>query len=83
MFSTLLNQIKPEVIAQTIRENPKVVQTILQKFDCYKTFGQSLTLDQQVCLSKNLHKLDGFFKTEQGKHAISNLMTEFTSYTQK
>jgi hypothetical protein len=83
MLNELLKIVTPEAVAQAVRENPKVIQRTLQSFNCYKTFGQTLSTEQQVCLSNNLHQLDSFFKTDVGVDCIQNLMSNFIKHTEK
>jgi len=76
----LLRLITPYAIVAAIRENPKVVQAALQKFEVYSSFGQAMTVQQQVCVSNNLDKLSSFFKTEVGKDSLNIVAEEFVKY---
>jgi hypothetical protein len=80
MLTDLLRIITPEALAAAIRENPKVVQSALQKFETYATFGQAMSVQQQVCVSNNLDKLSDFFKTNVGKNKLNDLADEFVKY---
>lgn len=80
MLTDLLRIITPDALASAIRANPKVVQSALQKFESYASLGQAMTVQQQVCVSNNLNKLNTFFKTESGKHAVNGLADEFVKY---
>ena len=80
MLTDLLRIITPEALAQAIRGNPKVVQAALQKFEAYSSLGQALTVNQQICISNNLDKLNNFFGTEAGKASVSVLAEEFVNY---
>ena len=80
MLVELLRIITPDALAQALRANPKIVQSALQKFEAYSSFGQALTVQQQVCLSNNLDKLSPFFKSTQGKEHLNFLAEEFVVY---
>lgn len=81
MLTDLLKIVTPDAIAQAMKSNPKVVQAALQKFEAYSSLGAALTLQQQVCISSNLDKLDRFFKTDKGKKQLSSLAQEFVDFT--
>jgi hypothetical protein len=80
MLTDLLRIITPEALAAAIRGNPKVVQSALQKFESYASFGQAMSVQQQVCVSNNLDKLSSFFKTDTGKGSLHALADEFVKY---
>lgn len=80
MLTDLLRIITPDALASALRENPKVVQSALQKFESYASLGQAMTVQQQVCVSNNLNKLNLFFKTEPGREAVNGLAEEFVKY---
>ena len=80
MLTDLLRIITPDALATALRANPKVVQSALQKFESYASLGQAMTVQQQVCVSNNLNKLNTFFKTDSGKDAVHNLANEFEKY---
>ncbi len=80
MLADLLKIITPEALAAAIKSNPAVVQIALQKFEAYNSFGEALTIDQQICISNNLHKLNDFFKSTQGKSALGIIAEEFQRY---
>ena len=80
MLTDLLRIITPDALASALRENPKVVQSALQKFESYASLGQAMTVQQQVCVSNNLNKLNTFFKTDTGKNAVNGLAEEFVKY---
>ena len=80
MLTDLLRIITPDALAAAIRANPKMVQSALQKFESYASLGQAMTVQQQVCVSNNLNKLDKFFKTDNGKHAVNDLAEQFVNY---
>ena len=80
MLTDLLRIITPEALAAAIRGNPKVVQSALQKFESYASFGQAMSVQQQVCVSNNLDKLATFFKTDAGKGKLNDLADEFVKY---
>jgi len=80
MLADLLKVISPEMLVDAVRKNPVAVLSALQKFDTYVSFGQALTVDQQVCLSMNLTKVNDFIKSEQGKTSLSLLAEEFMNF---
>jgi len=80
MLTDLLRIITPDALAEAIRENPKIVQSALQKFESYASFGQAMTVQQQVCVSNNLDKLSDFFKNDAGKAKLHDLANEFVKY---
>lgn len=80
MLADLLKVITPDMLVSAIKSNPIVIQSALQKFEAYKSFGQALTVDQQICVSNNLDKLDLFFKSEQGKSSLGILAEEFQRF---
>lgn len=80
MLTDLLRIITPEALAAAIRANPKVVQSALQKFESYASFGQAMSVQQQVCVSNNLDKLSNFFRTDAGKGKLNDLADEFVKY---
>jgi len=83
MVADLLEVITPEVLVHAVRSNPVAVLSALQKFDTYVSFGQALTVDQQVCLSMNLNKVNDFIKSEQGKNSLSLLAEEFMTFVKE
>lgn len=80
MLTDLLRIITPDALAAAIKANPKVVQSALQKFESYASLGQAMTVQQQVCVSNNLNKLNTFFKTDSGKSAVNDLAEQFVRY---
>lgn len=80
MLTNLLRIITPDALAAAIRDNPKVVQAALQKFEAYSSFGQAMTVQQQVCVSNNLDKLNSFFKTDTGKDSLNIVAEEFVKF---
>ena len=80
MLTDLLRIITPEALAAAIRANPKVVQSALQKFESYASFGQAMSVQQQVCVSNNLNQLSNFFRTDTGKGKLNDLAEEFVKY---
>jgi hypothetical protein len=80
MLVELLRIVTPDALASAIRANPKVVQSALQKFEAYSSFGQAMTVQQQVCVSNNLDKLSTFFKTETGKESLNIVAEEFVKF---
>ena len=69
------------MLLSAIRSNPTIVLGTLQKFDTFIAFGQALNPEQQLHLSGNLHRVNEFFKSDQGKAALSLLAEEFVSFT--
>jgi|APGre2960657373_1045057.scaffolds.fasta_scaffold57505_2 hypothetical protein len=82
MLADLLKIITPETLSHALRSNPKVVIDALSKLETYKSFGEALSVDQQVCVSKNIEKLNDFFKSDSGKIAVSILAEEFTKFVE-
>lgn len=80
MLIDLLRIITPEALAAAIRANPKIVQSALQKFEAYASFGQAMSVQQQVCVSNNLDKLALFFRTDAGKAKLHDLAEEFVKH---
>lgn len=80
MLVDLLRIITPEQLVHAIKSNPSVVQAALQKFEAYSAFGNAITIQQQLCISNNLDKLNGFFKSEQGRDSLSILADEFVKF---
>lgn len=82
MLADLLKIITPETLSYALRSNPTVVMEALTKLETYNSFGQALTVDQQLCVSKNIDKLNEFFKSDSGKLAVSILAEEFTKFVE-
>ena len=80
MLAELLRIITPEALALAIKNNPKLVQLTLQKFEAYSSFGDAMSVQQQVCISNNMDKLSTFFKTNTGKELISMIADEFQKF---
>ena len=80
MLTDLLRIITPEALAAVIRANPRIVQSALQKFEAYASFGLAMSVQQQVCVSNNLDKLSDFFRTDTGKAKLHDLADEFVKY---
>lgn len=81
MLEQLLKLISPQMMAPNISNNMAQVQQMLSLFDnTYQSFGKALTEPQQVFISKNLDKMDAYFKSETGKEAIGMLVEEFETF---
>ena len=80
MLVDLLRIITPEQLTHAIKSNPSVVQAALQKFEAYAAFGNAITIQQQICISNNLNRLNDFFKSDQGKDSLSILADEFVKF---
>lgn len=83
MLDDLLKSVSPDVLAHAIRSNQTIVQATLFKFKAYRSFGEALSNSQQVNLSKNLDKLNDFFKTDVGREAIAIFGESFEEYCEK
>jgi hypothetical protein len=83
MLNNILSSLTPEVIAQTIQKNPILVPTVLQKFEAYIAFGQALSVEQQLHISKNIGSLGSFFRSDVGKTSIGLLADEFIKFSSK
>ena len=81
MLEQLLKLISPQMIVPGINNNMAQVQQMLSLFDStYQSFGKALTEPQQVFITKNLDKMDAYFKSETGKEAITMLVDEFETF---
>jgi len=81
MLEQLLKLISPQMIMPNINNNMAQAQKMLSLFEStYQSFGKALTQPQQVFISKNLDKMDAYFKSETGKEAISMLIEEFETF---
>ena len=83
MLADLLKIITPEALTFAIRNNPVIIMDALNKIDAYISFGKALSTEQQLAISKNLDKLDAFFKDDEGKISISILAEEFTKFVER
>ena len=81
MLSDLLNIITPDALFHAIKTNPTVVQLALQKFEACRSFGEALNKEQQVVISNNLHRVNEYFKSNDGKDLISILADDFVKFT--
>ncbi len=81
MLADLLNIITPDALFHAIKTNPAVVQMALQKFEACRSFGQALSGEQQVAISNNLHRINDYFKSEEGKDLLSILADDFVKFT--
>lgn len=80
MLADLLDIIAPDALATAFKDNPVVIMNALSKLETYRSFGSLLTEQQQICISNNLNKLNDFFKSENGKEAVSILAEEFVNF---
>lgn len=80
MLADLLKIVTPDMLVTAMKSNPKAIQMALQKFEAYSSLGAALTVQQQVCISSNLNKLDNFFKSDKGKTCLSLLAEEFVLF---
>lgn len=81
MLSDLLNIITPDALFHAIKTNPNVVYVALQKFESCRSFGEALSKEQQVVISNNLHRVNEYFKSNDGKDLISILADDFVKFT--
>lgn len=81
MLADLLNVITPDALFFAIKNNPAVVQMALQKFEACRSFGQALSQEQQIAISNNLHRINEYFKSDDGKDLISILADDFVKFT--
>lgn len=81
MLADLLNIITPDALFHAVKTNPIVVQMALQKFEACRSFGQALSQEQQVTISNNLHRINDYFKSEDGKDLLSILADDFVKFT--
>ena len=80
---SLLNQLTPDVIAGLVKSNPALVLNVLQKFDTFKYFGNALDVDRQIFLSNNLHCVNSFLISEDGKEYVCILVDAFKDFAEK
>ena len=57
LINDLLKNLTPDTLVYMIKSNPLIVQSMLYKFESYKTFAETLTNHQQTAISSNLYKL--------------------------
>ena len=81
MLADLLNVITPDALFYAIKNNPVVVQMALQKFEACRSFGNALSQEQQMVISNNLHRVNEYFKSNDGKDLISILADDFVKFT--
>ena len=81
MLADLLNVITPDALFYAIKNNPTVVQMALQKFEACRSFGNALSEEQQMVISNNLHRVNEYFKSNDGKDLISILADDFVKFT--
>ena len=88
----LLRKARPDTIdltgiegirARVIKSNPVAVLATLNNFKAYRSFGAAMTTEQQLTLSANVNKLNDFFKSDDGKLAISIFAEEFSKFVNK
>jgi len=77
MLSQVLNNLTPDLIASTIKANPQLVPSVLQRFEAFNAFSKALTTEQQVYISRNIDKLASFFQEPDVKEAIDILAADF------
>ena len=80
MLADILKTTSPDLLAHIIRNNQAVIQATLYKFKAYRSFGAAMTEAQQMTISNNLNKLDEFFKSEDGKTAVSSFAEKFSEF---
>ena len=81
MLTDLLNIITPEVLFYAIKTNPEAFKNAIQKSDVYASFGNALSQEQQIVISNNLHRINDYFKSEDGKELLSILADDFVKFT--
>lgn len=65
-----LKVLTPDMVLMAIKDNPKLMPELVQKFDTFKLLGQALTTELQVVLSTNAGLVNNYLVTEDGKAAI-------------
>lgn len=83
MLNDLLKAVTPETLVFAIKSNPLLVQKALHNFESYKAFAEALTNSQQMGISSNIYKLANFFRSDVGKHAITDFTNEFIEFAGK
>lgn len=80
MLDNLLKSLSPEVLATIMKNNPSIVIATLQRTGIFVTIGQALSNTQQLCISNNVHRLEDYFKTKEGKSSLSLMANEFAEF---
>jgi len=83
MLAELLKALTPEMLVHAIKTNQVPIMMALQKFDAYNSFGAALSVEQQMCISSNLPKINDFFLSKDGKDALSILAEGFMTFCSK
>jgi hypothetical protein len=83
LINDLLKNLTPDTLVYMIKSNPLIVQSMLYKFESYKTFAETLTNHQQTAISSNLYKLGEFFKSTNGKESLNTFVNHFISFATK
>jgi len=83
MLPALLKNVTPELLTGYVKSNPALVLATLQKFETFQLFGAALTYDQQVVLSNNLHRVNEFLISEEGKEYVCLLVDTFAGFVKK
>jgi hypothetical protein len=82
MLPQLINLMLSQGMAPEMKKNLMQIQQSASKFEAaYQSLGKALTDEQQVLISKNLDKFDGFFKSDDGKEVLSMFVDEFEKFT--
>lgn len=81
MLDQVLKSLTPDFIVSTIKANPQLVPSVLQKFEAFKVFSNALDTKQQVYISNNMDKLALFFQEKDVKEAIGILADAFITKT--
>jgi hypothetical protein len=83
MLEQILKTIPASQVLTALKANPTVILPILQSSETFILFGKALTGEQQKTISSNLHLVDSFLKTDDGKTAISMFAESFSDFVTK
>jgi len=82
MLNNIIQQLSPEIIADSIRKNPYLVVNTLQKFETFRSFGAAMSQQQQLFLSNNIQSVNSFLQSPDGKEYIGMLLDAFEEYVE-
>ena len=80
---TLTNQISPEFFVEYIKNHPALIISVLQRFETFKSFGNALDLDRQLILSNNLHRVNSFLLSQEGKDCSCLFVDSLSEFIKK
>lgn len=83
MLPALLKNLTPNILWEAIKTNPELFLHTLQNFESFKLFGAALTQERQIFISNNLHRVNDFLISEDGKVHIAFLIDAFEEFVNK